>query len=82
MKVKIRPVGTSKGIVIPTLILKQCHAKEEFEMKLQGFDIILHPIKAKPRDGWNEHIRKAINEDGKDALLIDPGQEAQENWEW
>jgi antitoxin MazE len=69
MKVKVVPIGNSRGIRIPKAVLDQCAITEAVDLRLDGRSIVLTPLKSKPRQGWDaaaEQMRLA----GDDELLI------------
>ena len=41
MKTTLVPVGNSKGIRIPKIILEQCHFTKEIDLKVEGDTLIL-----------------------------------------
>jgi len=53
MKVKIIKIGNSKGIRIPKVLLRQTGIDEEVNLEVIDNQIVLEPIKYKPRSGWN-----------------------------
>ena len=72
MLVSLVQVGNSKGIRLPKSILDQCQIEDKLEMEVTNNEIILKPIKNKPRARWAEKF-KAMKEKGDDKLLIDDG---------
>lgn len=82
MKTNVIPIGNSKGIRIPSSLLKICQISSEVDMDVKGHTLMIRPIKKKLRNGWAEalqemHLRK------EDQLLIDDRIDfSMENWEW
>lgn len=75
-------VGNSKGIILPSEILKQLRLslKSTVSVSLDGNNIV---IKAQPRQGWAEAAKRA-HENGDDELLIPDVFEDEkfEDWTW
>ena len=82
MKATIVPIGNSRGIRIPKLILEQCHMDHEVLVEVEDDTIILRPIKHKPRKNWEKSfMRMKKNQD--DQLMIDDAVGLEmEDWEW
>lgn len=81
MKVSLIQIGNSKGIRIPSSILKQFDFIENFDLILEKGKIILKPI-SNPREGWEEACR-LMNENKDDKLLYDDNYELDnEDWNW
>jgi antitoxin MazE len=84
MKTRIVPIGNSKGIRIPKLLLEQSGFGDEVEIELQDGTIVIRPA-SQPRQGWDEAFR-AMAERGDDALL-DPElpvtvEADDQEWQW
>lgn len=69
MKVKIVPIGNSKGIRIPKPLLEQCAIADAVDLRTDGRRIVLTAVKAKSRQGWDEAAQR-MHECGDDELLI------------
>jgi antitoxin MazE len=68
MKVAIRPMGNSRGVLIPKAVLAQTGMTDEAVMTVEQGAVVLRPVKAHPREGWAQASRKlAAAED--DALV-------------
>lgn len=77
-------IGNSQGVRIPKAIIKQAHLENsplEFEVTEQG--LLLKPIQKKPREGWEEQIKKALLENPEMEEDIFLGADLDfEGWEW
>ncbi len=69
MLVDVVKIGNSKGIRIPSVILKECKINDKVELEVQDGKIIVIP-QVKPRQNWDQEF-KEMNKNGDDKLLID-----------
>ncbi len=82
MKATIVPIGNSKGVRIPKVVLEQCHFTKEVDMIVEGNTLILKSVKRKPRQGWDEAF-KLMHKNGDDKLIIDDGIGLDmKDWQW
>ena len=65
MQVSLIDIGTSKGIRIPSAILKTLDKPDKFDLRVENHRIILEVLN-NPRDGWEVKFKNAHND-----LLID-----------
>jgi len=72
MEVALIDIGTSKGIRIPSHILKSFDSPKSFDMHIEDNKIVLD-IVHNPRYGWNEKFKHGDNE-----LLIEDNLDWQE----
>lgn len=72
MQVSLIDIGTSKGIRIPSSILKEMNKPQTFDLQVEEGKIILK-IVDEPRKGWAEKFRQSDN-----PLLIDDTLDADE----
>ena len=72
MKLNIITIGNSKGIRIPSTILKQCNIEKELDLEVKDNEIILKPAKNKPRDGWDNAFKlmRRRNDDALDLTTL------------
>jgi antitoxin MazE len=81
MLAKLIKIGNSKGIRIPSVLLKKFNIDEQVLLEVKGNTIIIKPV-PKPRTGWDEAMQ-TMHRNGEDRLLIDNIIDAEmENWEW
>jgi antitoxin MazE len=85
--VTIRPIGNSKGVVLPKPILAQAGLEEatDAEMTVENGVIILRkPAKpAKPaRDGWAEAAKKLAAEGDDELVMGEFGNEGDAELVW
>ena len=79
---KVVKIGNSRGIRIPRTLLEQAGLVDEVEMKVEGNQLIIHPVHA-PRTGWKDQF--AAMADHQDDQLIDgtvTSQWDEDEWTW
>lgn len=54
MEIKLIQIGSSKGIRIPSKVLKHFDSPDEFKLNITDYGIFLKPIKKDTRVGWKE----------------------------
>lgn len=82
MKINLVAVGNSKGIRIPSAILKQCNIENQVELEVEKNRIVLKSIKSRPREGWDRAFR-LMHERKDDTLLFDEKVDIEvKDWEW
>ncbi len=65
MQISLIDIGTSRGIRIPSAVLKDLDDFDAFDLKVEDNRIILDVIK-NPREGWADKFKNSKND-----LLID-----------
>ena len=85
VKVRVVPVGNSKGIRIPKAIIEQFNLKGEVSLETRGDYLVIRPV-SKTREGWTEAFA-AMAKCGDDGLLLgdeiyDSSRWDEEEWEW
>lgn len=73
-------IGNSKGIRIPSALLRQYNIRDEVEICPGKDEIIIRPIIRTAREGWNSAFA-TMRVNGDDTLLIDDAIDL-ETWEW
>ena len=65
MRVRIRRMGNSNGILIPKPVLKQIGLSDEAEMQVEGNTLVLRRPTDPVRSGWEEASKRiaALNDD-------------------
>lgn len=72
MQVSLIDIGTSKGIRIPSSVLKEMDTPDTFELIVQDHTIVLNAVN-NPRNGWADKFKNSDNE-----LLIDDALDAKD----
>ena len=67
MKIDIVAIGNSRGIRIPSSVLKQCGLVDQAELRVENGRIILQ--RPGTRTGWSEAFEQ-MAEAGDDQLLL------------
>ena len=82
MKVVIRRIGNSRGVVIPKPLLIEAGLEAEAEMIVEEGTLVLRRPAAPPRAGWAEAAR-ALAARNDDALVLgefDDADDANSTW--
>lgn len=69
MKVPIRRMGNSQGVLIPKPFLAQLGFEDEVEMEIENGTLVLRRPRSAPREGWAD-ASAAIAEAGEDELVM------------
>lgn len=82
MRLPIRRIGNSRGLILPQALIAQCSFEDEVEVKVEDGPLLITKPVRKPRAGWGERLRK-MAEAGEDKLMLDfPNRFDVEEWEW
>lgn len=68
MKIAIRKMGNSQGVILPKPVLTQLGLESEAEMSIERDAIVLRKPRTGVREGWAE-ASKAIAASGDDKLV-------------
>ena len=81
MLLDIVKIGNSKGVRLPSVILKECNITSQVNIEVSEGKIIMYPVK-QPRVGWDKAFKK-MHATGDDVQIIsDDVSEEVEDWEW
>lgn len=78
MRTSLRKVGNSRGVIIPAALLAACEIGGEVDIRLEGKNLLIAPIKT-PRAGWFEGYKPEADVGPLAALPVDEGDE---EWVW
>lgn len=67
MRIAIRKMGNSQGVIIPKPLLAQVGLEDEAVMTVESDALVLRPVRRSSREGWAEASRR-IAEKQDDAL--------------
>lgn len=68
MRVRVRKIGNSQGVLIPKRILDQVQLAGTADLRVCGGVIEIRPIPINPREGWAEDAQRLAREGG-DGLM-------------
>ena len=68
MRIAIRKLGNSQGVILPKPLLAQAGLEDEADVRVENGAIMLRPVKRSPREGWADASR-AIAKSGDDKLV-------------
>jgi antitoxin MazE len=69
MRITIRRIGNSKGMIIPTAMLAQLGLDKEAEITVEDGALVIRPPAKRPREGWAE-ASVSLAAAGDDALVL------------
>ena len=78
MRINLRKVGNSRGVIIPAPLLAACEMGNEVDIRLEGKNLVIAPIKA-PRSGWFEDYKPEADADAFAPLPVD---DSGDDWAW
>lgn len=81
MKVTLTQIGNSKGIIIPSRLLKLLGLEKEVEMSVKNNSIVISNAH-EPRSGWREAFQAAGA--GDEEILMEEIENDfdKEEWDW
>lgn len=80
MLVPVVPIGNSRGIRFPKLVLDKFLVKDKMDMEVTEKGILLTPVKDIPRADWAEAFC-SMHENKEDVLKKIP-ESGDFEWEW
>ncbi len=81
MLLDIVKIGNSKGVRLPSIVLKECNITDQVNIEVSDGKIIMYPV-MQPRAGWEKAFRK-MHAAGEDKQIISEGvSDELEDWEW
>ena len=82
MKVVIRRIGNSQGVVIPKPLLAQAGLETEAEMTVEDAALVIRKPSPAPRAGWAEAARKIAQANDDVAVMGDfaNADDAENTW--
>jgi antitoxin MazE len=83
MKVRLVPIGNSRGIRIPKAVLEQCGFSDTATLLVEDNRIVIAPTRAL-REGWKDAFESAGAATDKELLLGDSmvNEFDCKDWEW
>jgi len=85
MKVKLIPIGNSKGVRIPASIIRECGLEGELDLEVREGGVLIKPS-ANPRAGWEAAIQRSSQPPSANEELLIPDDLENEfdetEWTW
>ena len=83
METNIISIGNSKGIIIPSKLLKIAGFKSFVNLEIEEGKLVISPLK-KVREGWENIIKEEIDKNGQPISLIPDffDDEQDTDWQW
>jgi antitoxin MazE len=69
MRITIRRIGNSKGMIIPNAMLVQLGLENEAEITVEDGALVIRPPVKRVREGWTE-ASKTLADAGDDGLVM------------
>jgi len=81
MLINLIKIGNSKGIRIPSYIIKECNIKDKIELEIAENTITIRAVE-NPRADWESGFQK-MHKNKDDKLVIDEEIDINAgDWEW
>ena len=82
MKIAIRRIGNSRGVIIPAVILNQVGLEDQADVSVRDGTLVISPPKKNARAGWAE-ASKRVAAACDDSLLMPELPNADDaDWQW
>ena len=83
METNIITIGNSKGIIIPSKLLKMAGFQNTVNLEVDKGKLIISSLK-NPREGWSEMIKGEIEKNGQPTTLLPDffEDESENDWQW
>ncbi len=84
MRVAVRKLGNSSGVIIPKSMLTEIGvaAGETVDLSLEDGRIFITPIKRRPREGWAEAFAEIGELGEEDHAWLEFGNEGDDELTW
>jgi antitoxin MazE len=84
MRSAIRKMGNSSGVIIPKSILSalKMGVGDAVELRAEGGNVLIAPIKKNPREGWAEEAARIAEEEPRDTEWLDFPNKADDALTW
>lgn len=80
MLISLIPIGNSRGIRLPKIILDGLSVKDKMEMEVTEKGIMLSPVKDPPRQGWAQAFCDMHR--NREDILEEIPDSGDFEWEW
>jgi antitoxin MazE len=82
LRVSIRPIGNSQGVVIPKLLLAQAGLEGEVDMSVESDALVLRRPARPVRDGWAQAAKRIAKDDAGALAMGEFGNEGDDELSW
>ena len=82
MEAKLIKIGESQGIIIPSEAIDLLGLSDKIKMNIVGNRLVITPAGSKAREGWEEMIKKEVEENGQPGKLMSDSFEDEDNSDW
>ena len=79
MRIQLRQIGNSRGVIIPAALIAACRLDDEVELTVEAGRLVLAPVDA-PRSGWFDGYDADQDADAWDGDLQTSADEG--DWAW
>jgi antitoxin MazE len=79
MKITVRKIGNSRGVLIPAALLAACRIENEIELHVDEGRLVMGPVRA-PRAGWFDKLAAEKEAAGAGWPDVLPGGD--KDWAW
>jgi antitoxin MazE len=83
VKIKLVTIGNSRIVRIPDKLIEQCGLGDTVELHVEGDHLVIRS--RRPRDGWEEGFRAAVESPEKDELVVEgvaTNDFDEKEWRW
>ncbi len=80
MKIAIRKIGNSKGVLIPAALIASCYIQDEVNMHVENNRIIIEAANAEPRKNWFNGYDAGKGESAWEGFVETEAE--QTDWQW
>lgn len=82
VKIVIRRMGNSQGVIIPKPVLAQVGLVDEAELVVEKGAIVLRKPAARARSGWSDAAKRVAQADGDEHAWTDFANEGDKDLKW
>jgi antitoxin MazE len=83
MKTKLISIGNSKGVRIPSAVIKECGLRDELELRVENGAVVLSPARG-VREGWSAAFERMAAARDDEQVVPDSFENDfdLEEWTW
>ena len=82
MKVAIRKIGNSQGVLIPKPILAQVGLEGSADLQVRDGVIEIRPVRRDPRVGWADDAQRLAQQGGDALVWPELANKGDDDWVW